>query len=81
MIVSISGKGGVGKTAIMAMLIDELVRFSYPGRILAVDGDVPYAVPDDNPFVADEERAAEIWAWGLRNTWPCNIPVMRTSPP
>ncbi len=28
-----------------------------------------YAIPTTNPFIADENRRNEIWAWGLRNPW------------
>lgn len=41
------------------------------GTILRIDprrGD-PYAVPSDNPFVADPSGRPEIWALGLRNPW------------
>ena len=34
-----------------------------------VDGDRPYAVPQDNPFVGDAAFRPEIYAWGLRNPW------------
>ena len=36
---------------------------------LDVDGAEPYAVPADNPFVADPAALDEIWAYGLRNPW------------
>jgi glucose/arabinose dehydrogenase len=36
---------------------------------IAVDGNVPYSVPLDNPFVSDEQVRDEIWALGLRNPW------------
>jgi CO dehydrogenase maturation factor len=39
MIVSIVGKGGVGKTSLCALLLDELARQGYAGSILAVDAD------------------------------------------
>ncbi len=34
-----------------------------------VDGGTPYAIPSDNPFVADPNALDEIWAYGLRNPW------------
>jgi len=36
---------------------------------LDVDGERPYAIPHDNPFVGRPEIRAEIWAYGLRNPW------------
>lgn len=44
------------------------------GTILRIDVDSegPYAVPDDNPFVAGG-GAPEVWAYGLRNPWRFTI--------
>ncbi len=43
------------------------------GKLLRIDvsatAGVPYGVPDDNPFVANDEFLDEIWAYGLRNPW------------
>jgi glucose/arabinose dehydrogenase len=41
------------------------------GKMLRIDVDAgrPYGIPSDNPFVGDEERRPEIWAYGLRNPW------------
>jgi glucose/arabinose dehydrogenase len=51
------GNGQNGQTLLGAMLrID-------------VDGEPPYAVPPDNPFVGDPGMRDEIWALGLRNPW------------
>ena len=39
------------------------------GKILRidVDGDEPYAIPSDNPFVGQEGAREEVWAYGFRN--------------
>ena len=41
------------------------------GAILRIDVDAghPYAVPADNPFVAQGGGAPEVWQYGLRNPW------------
>ena len=36
---------------------------------LDVDGEQPYAIPGDNPFVGNDSARDEIWAIGLRNPW------------
>jgi glucose/arabinose dehydrogenase len=33
------------------------------------DGDTPYAVPKDNPFIGREAARPEVYAYGLRNVW------------
>lgn len=46
-----------------------------PGTLLGkllrldVDGDEPYAIPEDNPFVGVKNARGEVWAYGLRNAW------------
>ena len=43
------------------------------GKILRIDprpeGDRPYTVPTDNPFVGRGGAKPEIWSYGLRNPW------------
>ena len=45
------------------------------GSILRIDvlGDVPYRVPEDNPFVHRSGALPEIWAYGVRNPWRCSF--------
>ncbi|WP_373049535.1 PQQ-dependent sugar dehydrogenase [Vulgatibacter sp.] len=47
---------------------------TFLGKMLRIDvdgteGEKPYAVPGDNPFVGREGWLPEIWALGLRNPW------------
>ena len=48
-------------------------RQDFLAKILRIDvepnGNDPYTVPTDNPFVADVNFAPEIYAWGFRNPW------------
>lgn len=37
------------------------------------DGETPYSIPADNPFVDVENARPEIWAYGLRNPWKFGI--------
>ena len=43
------------------------------GKILRINpwpqGDEPYSVPEDNPFIATTGARTEIWSYGLRNPW------------
>jgi glucose/arabinose dehydrogenase len=41
------------------------------GALLRIDPQAaqPYGIPDDNPFVDDDDAAGEIFAYGLRNPW------------
>ena len=60
------GDGGLGgDTLNSGQRVDTLL-----GKILRmnVDGDLPYEIPADNPFVG-EAGLDEIWAFGLRNPW------------
>ena len=37
------------------------------------DGDKPYRIPDDNPFIDVAGARPEIWAYGFRNPWRFTI--------
>ncbi|MGR3510511.1 MAG: PQQ-dependent sugar dehydrogenase, partial [Sulfitobacter sp.] len=48
------------------------------GKILRIDVNQGsdgnnYSIPEDNPFVDNDEAAPEIWAYGLRNPWRCSF--------
>lgn len=54
------------------MLSQKLTRWN--GKVLRIDvdkrtADLPYGIPDDNPFINDPIACPEIWALGLRNPW------------
>lgn len=54
------------------MLSQKLTRWN--GKVLRIDvdgrtEDLPYGIPEDNPFINDPIACPEIWALGLRNPW------------
>lgn len=72
MIVTISGKGGVGKTSITALLLDELARGGYEGKVLAVDADpattlhLALGLPEPGTTVADVRDTTSLDAKTIR---------------
>jgi glucose/arabinose dehydrogenase len=46
--------------------LGKLLRIDVTGE---PDPGMPYAIPDDNPFVGRDDAKPEIWAFGLRNPW------------
>ena len=44
------------------------------GKILRLDvSELPYVIPEDNPFVGNPDFLDEIWTWGWRNPWRCGF--------
>lgn len=72
-IITVAGKGGTGKTTMMALLLDELARFGYSGRILAVDGDpamtlyMALGLPEPLATVATVRDSVKLDARTIRN--------------
>lgn len=71
--ISIGDGGGGGDTGTghNAALGNAQDKSSLLGKVLRidVDGNEPYAIPADNPFVDDPNARPEIWAYGFRNPW------------
>jgi CO dehydrogenase maturation factor len=73
MIVSVTGKGGVGKTSLCAILLDELARCDYPGPVLAVDADpattlhLALGLPQPEATVADVRETTSLDAQTVRS--------------
>ncbi len=60
-----SGDGGPvadpeGNAQNLGLLLGKILRID-------VDGEAPYEIPPDNPFVGQEGARGEIWAYGLHN--------------
>lgn len=72
MIISICGKGGTGKTTVSGLILDELARASYPGPVLAVDGDpastlpMTLGLPDPLATLADVREKVTLDAQTIR---------------
>jgi hypothetical protein len=61
-----AGDGSGGDPLNNAQMPDTLL-----GKMLRidVDGNLPYSIPADPPFITDPAARKEIWALGLRNPW------------
>jgi len=61
------GGGGdpLGNAQNLGSLLGKLLRIDVNNASAAS----PYSIPATNPFVAQPNRRAEIWAYGLRNPW------------
>lgn len=75
MLITVSGKGGVGKTTITALLVDELLRHNYPGRLLVVDAD-----PAQTLHLALGVAEPEATLAQVRDTTPLNAAAIRGLP-
>ncbi len=73
MIVTLSGKGGTGKTSLATLILDELARAGYAGLVLAVDGDpamtlhMALGFPEPAATVADVRDSITLDAKTVRN--------------
>lgn len=76
MIISLSGKGGVGKTTVSALLLDEAARYGYSGKVLAIDGDPAMTLA----LALDVEPPAATLA-DIRDSTPFDARQIKNLPP
>ncbi len=80
-IVALVGKGGVGKTSLSALLLDELLRRGYGGSVLAVDADpattlhLALGLPEPRATVADVRETTTLDAQTIRSLPPGTTPA------
>lgn len=50
------------------------------GKVIRIDvdnedpsGSRAYAIPEDNPFINEVDARPEIYAYGVRNIWRCDV--------
>lgn len=60
--VAVGHTEGLGNGQDLSKLLGKMLRIN-------VDGDMPYAIPEDNPFIGESNVGHEIWAYGFRNPW------------
>ncbi len=76
MFVTLSGKGGAGKTSLSALILDELARAGYAGPLLAVDGDPAMTL---HMALGFPEPAATVAT--VRDSVTLDAKTVRTLPP
>lgn len=54
--------GAIGNGQNLETLLGKILR-------IEVHGLAPYTIPEDNPFVGNDQALDEIWAYGFRNPW------------
>jgi hypothetical protein len=65
-----TGDGGeAGEAQNLNSLLGNILRIDINGDDFPADATKNYAIPIDNPYVADMNAANEIWVSGLRNPW------------
>lgn len=77
MIIGFGGKGGVGKTTVLALLLDEVARRDYSGQVLVIDGDPAMTLAMALGLETDPVTTLA----GIRDSTPLTAGQIRGLPP
>ncbi|MDG2385450.1 MAG: PQQ-dependent sugar dehydrogenase [Pirellulaceae bacterium] len=67
--ISNGDRGGLHDSYQVGQTVNNLQASILRIDIDVADGELPYRIPADNPFVEIETARHEVWAYGLRNAW------------
>ena len=56
-----------------SVLLGKVLRIDVSKHDDSSEQKAAYSIPSDNPYVNDSSKRAEIYSYGIRNIWRCDI--------